>query len=96
MDDLNQTFELLLTGRIDATLNAEETYYDYMRAHPDARLKIACLDPEYKEAAIPMRKGEETATLLAAVNEALEEMRQDGTLSELSIKYFGTDLSQLG
>lgn len=96
VDDLNQTFELLLTGRIDATLNAEETYYDYMRAHPDARLKIACLDPEYKEAAIPMRKGEETATLLAAVNEALEEMRQDGTLSELSIKYFGTDLSQLG
>ena len=52
VDDLNQTFELLLTGRIDATLNAEETYYDYMRAHPDARLKIACLDPEYKEAEI--------------------------------------------
>ncbi|MDE6891438.1 MAG: transporter substrate-binding domain-containing protein, partial [Lachnospiraceae bacterium] len=34
VDDLNQTFELLLTGRIDATLNAEVTYYDYMKAHP--------------------------------------------------------------
>ena len=28
VDDLNQTFELLLSGRIDATLNAEVTYYD--------------------------------------------------------------------
>ena len=36
VDDLNQTFELLLSGRIDATLNAEVTYYDYMEAHPDA------------------------------------------------------------
>ena len=41
VDDLNQTFELLLSGRIDATLNAEVTYYDYMEAHPDANIKIA-------------------------------------------------------
>ena len=41
VDDLNQTFELLLSGRIDATLNAEMTYYDYMKEHPDANAKIA-------------------------------------------------------
>lgn len=40
VDDLNQTFELLLSGRIDATLNAEVSYYDYLRAHPDAELKM--------------------------------------------------------
>ena len=94
VDDLNQTFELLLTGRIDATLNAEATFYDYLRAHPDANVKIACLDPEFTQAAIPMRKGEETAALRAAIDEALEEMRQDGTLTELAMKYFGTDLSK--
>lgn len=94
VDDLNQTFELLLTGRIDATLNAEATFYDYLRAHPDAGVKIACLDPEFTQAAIPMRKGEETAALRQAIDDALEEMRQDGTLSELALKYFGTDLSK--
>lgn len=94
VDDLNQTFELLLTGRIDATLNAEATFYDYLRAHPDADVKIACLDPEFTQAAIPMRKGEETAALRQAIDGALEEMRQDGTLSELALKYFGTDLSK--
>lgn len=43
VDDLNQTIELLLAGRVDATLNAEVTYYDYMNQHPDAKLRIAAL-----------------------------------------------------
>ncbi len=94
VDDLNQTFELLLSGRIDATLNAEVTYYDYMEAHPDANLKIACLDPEATEVAIPFRKGEETASLREAVNQVLADMRESGALTELSEKYFGTDITQ--
>ncbi len=94
VDDLNQTFELLLTGRIDATLNAEATYYDYMKAHPDANVKIAALAEEATHVAIPMRKGEETASLLEAINEALDDMAQSGELTELSEKYFGTDISK--
>ena len=94
VDDLNQTFELLLNGRIDATLNAEVSYTDYMNAHPDAQIKVACIAPEATETAIPMRKGEETASLREAVNKALAEMAEDGTLSELSNKYFGEDISK--
>lgn len=94
VDDLNQTFELLLSGRIDATLNAEVTYYDYMKAHPEAHLKIAALTDEATQIAIPMRKGEETASLRAAINQALNELGEEGVLSELSMKYFGTDISQ--
>lgn len=94
VDDLEQTFELLLSGRIDATLNAEVTYYDYMKAHPDAEIKIACLDPESTKVGIPMKKGDETKTLLEAVNKALGELAEDGTLTEFSEKYFGTDISK--
>ncbi len=94
VDDLNQTFELLLSGRIDATLNSELTYADYMKAHPDADLKIAVLTEEADETAIPVRKSDDTATLLEAINEALEEMRGNGKLSELSEKYFGRDISK--
>ena len=82
VDDLNQTFELLLSGRIDATLNAEVTYYDYMAQHPDASV------------AIPMRKGEETASLRAAIDQALSELADEGVLGELSTKYFGSDITQ--
>ena len=94
VDDLNQTFELLLSGRIDATLNAEVTYYDYMKEHPDADVKIAALTDDASEVAIPFRKGDETASLREAVNQAISELRESGQLSELSEKYFGTDISQ--
>lgn len=94
VDDLNQTFELLLSGRIDATLNAEVTYYDYMAQHPDANVKIAALAPDATSVAIPMRKGEETESLRQAVDDALTELSEEGVLSELSVRYFGSDITQ--
>lgn len=94
VDDLNQTIELLLSGRIDATLNAEGTFYDYLAAHPEADIRIAAYADEVEQVAIPVRKGEDTATLLAAVNQALAELQESGELAELSNKYFGIDISQ--
>ena len=94
VDDLAQTIELLLAGRIDATLNAEVSYYDYKKVHPEAPIKIACLDPERTSVAIPMRKGDDAKTLRDAVNSALEELLADGTISAISIKYFGVDISK--
>lgn len=94
VDDLNQTFELLLSGRIDATLNAELTYYDYMKAHPDADIKIAVLTESASSVAIPVRKDSSTAGLREAVNKALSELAESGELRELSIKYFGNDISE--
>ena len=96
VDDFIQTIELLTSGRIDATLNAEVSYYDYLAQHPDAPIKIACIDPVSTQVAIPMRKGEESAELKAAIDKALNELAEDGTLTELSIKYFGTDISKAG
>ncbi len=93
VDDLIQTFELLLAGRIDATLNAEVTYYDYKNAHPNAAIKIACLDTDTTSVAIPMRKDQDSATLREAVNKAVNELLEDGTIRELSIKYFGGDIT---
>ena len=94
MDDLLQTIELLEAGRIDATLNAEVVFADYVKEHPEANIKIATFSDEVEKVAIPIRKGDDTATLLAAVNDALKEMSEDGTLTALSEKYFGTDISK--
>ena len=94
VDDLNQTIELLLNGRVDATLSAEVTYFDYLKEHPDANIKIAALTNDASQVAFPVRKGDETATLREALNQAINELREDGTIAEISEKYFGTDLSQ--
>lgn len=94
VDDLNQTIELLLSNRIDATLNAEVVFNDYKKEHPDSNIKIATYSDQVEEIAIPIRKGDDTVTLLEAVNDALDEMAKDGTLTELSEKYFGMDISK--
>lgn len=93
VDDLNQTIELLLQGRIDATLNAEVTYQDYIAQHPDANIRVAAYTEEANHIAMPFRKGAETESLRTEADKALEELREDGTLAEISQKYFGTDLS---
>lgn len=94
VDDLNQTIELLLSGRIDATLNAEVVFADYKNAHPEANIKIAAYSDDVERVAIPVRKGADSATLLDAINQALAELSADGTLTALSEKYFGTDISK--
>ena len=93
VDDLNQTIELVLSGRFNATLNTEITYLDYMKAHPDANLKIAAYGDNATWIAIPVRKGEASASFLTALNEALADMREKGVLTELSLKYFDSDIT---
>ena len=94
VDDLLQTIQLLEQGRIDATLNSEVVFYDYMAQHPDAKLKIACIDPDTTSVAIPVVKGESSQALLDAMNAALEELRASGRLAELSNQFFGVDITE--
>ena len=93
IDTLEETIQLLAAGRIDATLNADVSFYDYLNVHPDANFKIVAQTEDASHVAIPLRKGDNSATLLEAVNNAIDELRADGTLKELSEKYIGQDIS---
>ena len=93
IDTLEETIQLLSAGRIDATLNADVSFYDYLNVHPDADFKIVAQTEDASHVAIPLRKGDNSATLLEAVNNAIDELRADGTLKELGEKYFGQDIS---
>lgn len=93
IDTLEETIQLLAAGRIDATLNADVSFYDYLNVHPDADFKIVAQTEDASHVAIPLRKGDNSATLLEAVNNAIDELHADGTLKELGEKYFGQDIS---
>ncbi len=90
---LAETLTQVLQGRVDATLNADVSFYDYMNQHPDAALKIACVTDEASSVAIPMRKGDDDAALRDAVNSAVAALLEDGTIAELSQTYFGSDIT---
>ena len=92
IDTLEETIQLLTAGRIDATLNADVSFYDYLNVHPDADFKLVAQTAEASHVAIPVLKSEDPA-YLDALNIAIEELRADGTLKTLSEKYFGQDIS---
>ena len=94
VDTLDETLTMVLQGRVDATLNAIVSYTDYMAQHPDANLKVVATTEDASNVAIPMRKGAETASLLEAINQAIAELHEEGVISELSVKYFGEDISK--
>ena len=93
IDTLEETIQLLTAGRIDATLNADVSFYDYLNVHPGADFKLVAQTEDASHVAIPVRKGDDSASLLEAINTAIEELRADGTLKALGEKYFGQDIS---
>ena len=92
IDTLEETIQLLTAGRIDATLNADVSFYDYLNVHPDADFKLVAQTEEASHVAIPVLKSDDTS-FLDALNSAIDELRADGTLKELGEKYFGQDIS---
>ena len=90
---LLETIVLLEQGRVDATINAQESIDDYLAQHPDAKIKVVEVLPG-NPFAFPVRKNEDTASLVTALNTILAEARQDGRLAAISEKYFGTDLTK--
>ena len=93
VDDLDQTIELVLYGRVDATLNAEVSFADYMNVHPEADLKVVQLSEDASLVSIPVPKGD-NESFIAAINQAIAELSESGELSAISEKYFGRDLTK--
>lgn len=94
VDTLSETIDMVLSGRVDATLNAEVSFYDYLGEHPDAAIKIVALTDDASKVSIPLRKGDDSKSLREAIDKAIEELSAEGTLSEISNKYFGSDITK--
>jgi len=89
---LAETMTLVLNGTVQATINADTSVQDYLNTTGETNLKVVDQSDDVTEYAIPMKKGSDT--LRKAINDALQDMRDDGTLKSLSEKYFGVDLTE--
>jgi len=90
----NESIDLLLSGRVDATVNDSLSYLDFKKHKPDAKVKqVAVYDGDQNDrSAILLRQG--SPELVAAVNHALATLKSNGTYLKISEKYFGKDVSQ--
>jgi cystine transport system substrate-binding protein len=93
VDTLAETMSMVINGQADATINAETSVNDYLNTTGEKKVKIVAESEDATSYAIPMVKGADNDSLRKAINDALQQMRNDGTLSNLSKKYFGADLT---
>ena len=87
-----QAVALLRQGRVDATINDKLTYLDYEKTDGPTGLKIAAETGDAGEQAFAFAKDKKA--LVEAIDGALDELRADGTLAEISEKYFGADVTE--
>lgn len=87
-----QAVTLVNQGRVDATVNDQLTVLDFKKSNPSADIEIKADTGETSEQAFAARKDD--AALIDEINGALEELAADGTLAEISEKYFGEDVSE--
>jgi cystine transport system substrate-binding protein len=91
-DGFDQSIALVVQGRADATINDSLSFLDFKKKQPNSPVKIAATEDEAAYSGVIVRKGD--PELVAAINDALKEMKADGTYRKIADKYFGQDVSQ--
>ncbi|WP_454049543.1 amino acid ABC transporter substrate-binding protein [Cellulomonas sp. Marseille-Q8402] len=91
VEGFTQAIALLKQGRIDLTFNDNLAVLDYLKSSGDTDVEIAFETDDVVEQGFPLLKGSD---LTPAIDEALAELRADGTLAEISTTWFGEDVSQ--
>ena len=91
VEGFTQAVTLLKQGRVDVTINDDLAVLDYLKTTGDTGIKIAAKTPESTEQGFVFRKDE--SALAQQVSDALAVLRTDGTLAQISQKWFGQDVS---
>ena len=90
-ETFSKDIELLTAGRTDCVINNTIAFNDYLVQKPDVDIKIVDVQEDADTVAIPIPKGNED--LVDAVNKAIKELQDDGTLTKLSEQFLGKDFS---
>lgn len=90
-EDNNQALMDLEAGRIDAVVADEILVRYYISLKGENKFNI--LDENFgeEEYGVGIRKGD--SEMVEAFNEAYKELQDEGTLAEISIKWFGEDIT---
>ncbi|MCB2288634.1 amino acid ABC transporter substrate-binding protein [Clostridium sp. CS001] len=92
IDGFNQAIDLLLSHRVDATVNDSLSFLDLKKQKPDLAIKVVDEEHNAQPSAIMFNKGNKE--LVDATNKALADMKADGTYAKISDKWFAADVSK--
>ena len=86
-----EAFQDLETGRIDVVVVDAITARNYVAQHP---YTFHIVGEQLTEAPMAIGIRKEDEDLLAAINAIISKMQADGTLTNISLKWFGYDVTR--
>lgn len=92
VDSFAKSMELLIARRVDTVVRDNTVFYDFLKQRPDAPIKIAAKLKDVDYSAAIVQKGNKE--LANQISKALNELKAEGKLKEISLKYFGKDVSE--
>ncbi|KRL99104.1 transporter substrate-binding domain-containing protein [Liquorilactobacillus satsumensis] len=92
--DFATTVSLIKQGRVAGTINSKEAFLAYQKSNSTAGLKYKDVSDEKDPAKIVALFNKQSTKLRKKTNTALKQLRNDGTLKQLSKKYFSADITK--
>ena len=92
VDSFSKSMELLVSKRVDTVVRDNIVFYDFIKQRPGAPVKIAAEGSDTDYTAPIVQKG--NTELADQISKAIEELKNEGKLAEISIRYFGKDVSR--
>ncbi|WP_297921920.1 amino acid ABC transporter substrate-binding protein [uncultured Campylobacter sp.] len=92
VDSFAKSMELLIARRVDTVVRDNTVFYDFLKQRPNAPIKIAAKLKDADYSAAIVQKGNKE--LADQISKALNELKAEGKLKEISLKYFGKDVSE--
>ena len=92
VDSFSKSMELLVSKRVDTVVRDNIVFYDFIKQRPGAPVKIAAEGSDTDYTAPIVQKG--NTELADQISKAIEELKNEGKLAEISISYFGKNVSR--
>ncbi|VDG20318.1 transporter substrate-binding domain-containing protein [Lactiplantibacillus mudanjiangensis] len=92
-DGFQQSIDLVEQGRVAGTINSGESFYAYLKQKPNANIRLISAGNEIATQKIGTIVTKKHTKLNKQISKAIQELRKDGTLTKLSKKYFGADVT---
>lgn len=89
-----EAMNLITTNRADGSLNDMGAFENWKQSNPDADVEAVDVSKQMGSTPDGVLMNKDSKKLQEKVNKALKELREDGTLTKLSKKYFNKDLTK--
>lgn len=93
-DGFQQSIDLVSQGRVAGTINSREAFYAFFKQNKHSDIRLIDAGSSIATSKIGAIFTKKHAKLQKQISKAIQELRQDGTLTKLSKKYFGGDVTK--